>query len=96
MAYVGEGGALRIANGHYSYTFTPGATVRVLSSEWARGFPVIDYNGQPVLAVVSVISAAVKPSSSRRVILPDASHTDAPAQGASPAAATTAAEAEVK
>jgi hypothetical protein len=106
IAFCGQGASLRIANGHYDYTFTPGTPVRVLSSEWRRGFPVKTCNGQPILEVIPEAPAArppVKAASLRaaRVISPAASHTDAPAQPASapnnPSAADAAAtEPEVK
>jgi hypothetical protein len=112
VAFAGEGGIVRMNNGHYSYTFTASQPVRVLSSEWRRGFPVKTFDGQPILQIAKPSPAPVSASSSSaapaakaktrssRFISPAASHTDAPAQPVSqatqPAAAASVAEAEVK
>jgi hypothetical protein len=110
ITFAGEGATVRIANGHYSYFFTPGNPVKVLSSEWRRSLSLKNFQGTPILEVApapslpSAVPAATRSvtaaTRSSRFFSPAASHTDAPAQPVSqatqPAAAASAAEAEVK
>jgi hypothetical protein len=84
IALAAPGSTVRIANGHFSYVFTGGKPVRVLSSEWRRVLSLKTFEGAPILAVVPTVatpSAAATPkTATARVISPAASHTDAPAQ----------------
>jgi hypothetical protein len=110
ITFAGEGALVRISNGHFSYCFTPGNSVKVLTSEWRRFLSLREYQGKPILEVApppslpsaapAATRAATAASRSSRFFSPAASHTDAPAQPVSqatqPAAAASAAEAEVK
>jgi len=80
IAFAGSG-TVRISNGHFNYAFTPGNSVRVLSSEWRRVLSLKNYQGSPILALTPIPAptASSKPTSAAgRVISPAASHTDAP------------------
>jgi hypothetical protein len=96
IAMAGTDGSVRIANGHFSYVFTAGNAVRVLSSEWRRVLSLKLYQGQAILEIapVATVAATKTSASSTRVVSPVASHTDAPTQSA--ASTSSAAEAEVK
>jgi hypothetical protein len=95
VAYAGAGAKVVVANGHYAYAFTPGQSVKVLTSEWRSSLSLKMSDGQPIFEVAS---GAAK-TSSGRTISPDASHTDAPEQSTKAtqtAAAASAADPEVK
>jgi hypothetical protein len=110
ITFASKGASVRISNGHFSYLFTPGNPVKVLSSEWRRSLSIQAHEGQPILEVApppslpsaapAAIKAVTAATRSSRFFSPAASHTDAPAQPVSqatqPAAAASAAEAEVK
>jgi hypothetical protein len=76
VAFAGAGGYVRIANGHFAYTFTAVQPVRVLSSEWARMLSRQCAGGAPILQLA--VAAAKAASTGKRVIKVPASHTDAP------------------
>jgi hypothetical protein len=81
ITFAGQGATVRIANAHFSYVFTPGQPVRVLSSEWRRVLSLKTYQGASILALAPVPAPAAsqKPTPvPGRVISPAASHTDAP------------------
>lgn len=54
---AGPKGSLRITTQHLSYVFTPGSTVRVLSSEWNRLLSREQRNGQPLFALAAPAAA---------------------------------------
>jgi len=72
IAFAGAGATVRIVNGHFSYVFTPGKPVRVLSSEWRRALSLKTVNGKAILELAPAPAAAPK------VIAVPATHTDAP------------------
>jgi hypothetical protein len=68
------GKALQITNGHFAYKFTPGASVKVLTSEWAnvlskkrvKGLLIFEEvpkpEAQPAAAPAAPIAAAAEPT----------------------------------
>jgi hypothetical protein len=82
IAFAGAGQTLRVCNGHFDYTFTPGNPVKVLISEWSRVLSAQLSNGQPVFELVSTGAQAAQQSGASVTISPEASHSDAPAQPA--------------
>ena len=97
ITMAAPGTILRIANGHFSYLFTVGTPVRVLSSEWRRTLSILTYKGAPVLAIVAAATPApaAQKTTTARVTSPAASHTDAPA-ATTTTTATSPASSEVK
>lgn len=53
VAFAGAVKQVRISNGHFSYTFTAGTAVRVLTSEWSRVLSRERYQGQPIFELES-------------------------------------------
>ena len=80
IAFAGKGATLRVGNGHFDYTFMPGAPVRVLTSEWRKTLSLKAYAGQPILEVAPTAAAApAKPvAAASHTISPAVSHTDPP------------------
>lgn len=83
VAYAGAGGAVRIANAHFSYVFTAATPVRVLTSEWRRVLSLKTYQGAAILQIVSEATATAETAAqttaaSKRTVTASASHTDAP------------------
>jgi hypothetical protein len=60
IAAAGANGALRITAAHLSYQFTPGAPVRVLTSEWSKVLSRETLKGKTIfeLAPAVVLTAA--------------------------------------
>ena len=99
VAFAGKGGAVRIANGHFDYTFTASKPVRVLTSEWRKALSLKVYKGAPILEAVAAAAPAApaKPAPPQsHTVSPAASHTDAAAQPATEAPAAKAAETQVE
>jgi hypothetical protein len=72
-AVVGDGGALRIATQHIDYTFTPGKSVRVLSSEWTRVLSRESLGGELLLQVAQ--------NETKKKLSKKAQESEAPAEG---------------
>jgi hypothetical protein len=51
VAMVGADGSLQITNAHLSYKFTPGASTRVLTSEWSRVLSKELFRGEPIFEI---------------------------------------------
>ena len=48
VAMAGKNGSLQLNTAHLSYTFKPGSSTRVLTSEWAKVLSRELYQGQPI------------------------------------------------
>ncbi len=62
VSFAGASGSVRVANGHFAYTFTAATPVRVLTSEWRKLLSLKQYKGQPVFEVVTAESAPQAPT----------------------------------
>jgi hypothetical protein len=67
-AMAGANGALRITTLHFSYLFQPGASERVLTSEWARVLSLEKHQGTPIFQVVA---DAAQPDKAKLIAQPD-------------------------
>jgi hypothetical protein len=57
--FAGEAGVLRFSNGRFSYTFTKGHPTRVVKAyEWSSVLSAMNYQGEPVFAIVPAAAPA--------------------------------------
>lgn len=64
-AHAGQPGTVRVANGHFDYTFTADTPVRVLTSEWNKLFSKRVVDGAPVFETVPGTDSAA-PAKSKK------------------------------
>jgi hypothetical protein len=81
VAFAGAGGQVRVANGHFTYTFTAAAPVRVLSSEWTRLLSLKKVGAEPMLQVVAaaMVAKPASPAAKAAVSAPAPVRVDSPA-----------------
>ena len=53
IAFAGSAGVAQINTAHFSYKFTKGVAVKVLSSEWSRVLAKELYQGKPIFELAT-------------------------------------------
>jgi uncharacterized protein YfiM (DUF2279 family) len=58
IAMAGSAGVVQINTAHFSYKFSAGVAVKVLTSEWSRVLAKELYQGQPIFELATAATSA--------------------------------------